>query len=216
LINYKLFIINQIVSLKQKIKSSETLKSIAMWLIQPPHEYRPRWWIRNIVNPFFHTISRHAVIRWSARLDVFPYNKFEVGKYSIIESNVLISNGVGDVKMGEKVLIGVGSQITGPVTFGNNILLAQHVLMSGLNHDFEDVTKPIVAQGYSKKTIVVEDGAWIGAGAIITAGVTIGKNAVVGAGSIVTKDVPPYSVAVGNPAKVVKQYNFTTNTWDRV
>jgi acetyltransferase-like isoleucine patch superfamily enzyme len=64
--------------------------------------------------------------------------------------------------------------------------------------------------------IVVEDGVWIGGGAIITAGVHIGRNAVVGAGAVVTKDVPPYSVAIGNPAKVVKQYDFELKKWVKV
>ncbi len=203
-------------ALKDKIKSSPTLKKWALWLLQAPNQYRPRWWIRTFVNPFFHKISAKSVIRWTARLDTFPYNRFEVGAYSIIESFTLIANGVGDVILGNNVLIGVGSKITGPVTFGNDILLAQNVVMSGLNHDYEDVTKPIVKQGYSTTTITVEDGVWIGAGAIITAGVNIGKNAVVGAGSVVTKDVPPYCVVVGNPAKVVKQYDSFSKTWHKI
>ena len=117
---------------------------------------------------------------------------------------------------GDSVLIGLGSKITGPVSFGDNILLAQNVVMSGLNHDFEDPTKAIVNQGFSVKQIVVEDGVWIGASAVVTAGVRIGKNSVVGAGSVVTKDIPPFCVAVGNPAKVVKKYDFDLKNWVKV
>ncbi|NJN34554.1 MAG: acyltransferase [Saprospiraceae bacterium] len=200
---------------KERIKSSESLKKTALWLLQPKNEYRPRWWVRAILNRFVHKRSRKAIIRWQTRLDLFPFKKFEIGSYSIVEDYVMLANACGDLIIGEKVLIGLGSKITGPVTFGNNILVAQNVLMSGLNHDFDDVTKPIVAQGFSVKEIIVEDGVWIGGGAIITAGVTIGKNAVVGAGSVVTKDVAPFTVVVGNPAKVVKRYNFETNTWDK-
>jgi acetyltransferase-like isoleucine patch superfamily enzyme len=203
-------------ALKDTIKSSPRLKKLAQWLLQAPYQYRPRWWIRVFVNPFFHKISRKSVIRWTARLDIFPYNRFEVGAYSIIESFTLIANGVGDVVLGENVLIGVGSKITGPVVFGNDILLAQNVVMSGLNHNFEDVTLPIVKQGFTAKVINVEEGVWIGAGAIITAGVTIGKNAVVGAGSVVTKNVPPFSVVVGNPARVVKQYDASNKNWQKI
>jgi acetyltransferase-like isoleucine patch superfamily enzyme len=202
--------------LKESIKSSPTLKKLAQWALQAPHQYRPRWWIRNIVNPMVHKVSRKAIIRWNVRLDTFPFKRFDVGPYSIIEDYSMIANACGDVILGEKVLIGVGSKLTGPITLGNNILLAQNVLMSGLNHDFEDPSLPIVHQGYSVKEIVVEDGAWIGAGAIITAGVHIGRNSVVGAGSVVTKDVPPYSVAIGNPAKVVKQYDFELKKWVKV
>jgi acetyltransferase-like isoleucine patch superfamily enzyme len=202
--------------LKQKIKDSPTLKKWAQWALQPKNEYRPRWWIRNLVNPFVHKKHRDAIIRWSVRMDVFPYKRFEIGAKSIIESFAMIANACGDVVIGEKVLIGLGCKITGPVTMGNHILLAQNVLMSGLNHDFEDITKPIVAQGFTTREILIEDGVWIGGNAVITAGVRIGRNAIIGAGSVVTKDVPPYSVAVGNPARVVKQYNFDTGKWEKV
>lgn len=202
--------------LKEKIKSSPALKRLAQWALQAPHQYRPRWWIRNLVNPFVHKISRKAIVRWNVRLDTFPFKQFQVGPYSIIEDYSMIANACGDVILGEKVLVGVGCKLTGPITLGNNILLAQNVLMSGLNHDFEDPSVPIVHQGFSVKEIVVEDGVWIGGGAIITAGVHIGRNAVVGAGSVVTKDVPPYSVAIGNPAKVVKQYDFELKKWVKI
>ena len=212
-----LLIVNNLeMSFKENIKSNPRLKSLAQWALQPPHEYRPRWWIRNLVNPFVHKISPKAVIRRRIRLDVFPFKKFAVGDYSIIEDFSLLSNAVGDLMIGRKVLIGCGAKLTGPITFGNDILLAQNVVMSGLNHDFEDVTKPVVAQGFSVSEIVVEDGVWIGAGAVITAGVRIGRNAVVGAGSVVTKDVPPFSVAVGNPARVVKTYDFKLKKWVKI
>ena len=194
--------------LKETIKSNAFIKKAAIWALQPIGEYRPRWWVRNLLNPIVHKVSSKAVIRRRIRLDVFPYKKFIVGDGCIIEDYTLIANAVGDVVMGKKVLIGAGSKITGPVTFGDNILLAQNVVMSGLNHDFEDVTRPIVSQGFTTKEIRIDDGVWIGAGALIIPGIHIGKNAVVGAGSVVTKDVPAFSVVVGNPARVVKYYNF--------
>jgi acetyltransferase-like isoleucine patch superfamily enzyme len=203
-------------SLKEKIKSSATLKSITMWLMQSPNDYRPRWWIRTFVNPIVHKRNRKSIIRWTARLDTFPYNRFDLGARSILESQTLVSNAVGDVIIGDKVLVGIGSKIIGPVTFGNNILIAQNVLMSALNHDFDDITTPIVNQGFSTKPIIIEDGAWIGGGAIITAGVKIGKNAVVGAGSVVTKDVAAYTLVVGNPARAVKEYDFFSKKWVRI
>lgn len=203
-------------NLKEKIKVNPRLKVLAQWLLQPPHEYRPRWWVRHILNPFVQDVNRKAKIRRTARMDIFPYKRFEVGEYSIIEDFTLISNACGDIIMGKKVLIGCGSKIIGPVTFGDNILIAQNVVMSGMNHDYVDTTKPIVEQGFNVNKIIIEDGVWVGAGVIVTAGVHIGKNSVIGAGSVVTKDIPAYSVAVGNPARVVKYFDFGTHKWIKI
>jgi acetyltransferase-like isoleucine patch superfamily enzyme len=88
--------------------------------------------------------------------------------------------------------------------------------MSGLNHSYEDVNIPIDKQKVTTAPIIVEDECWIGANAVITAGVTIGKHSVVAAGAVVTKDIPPFSVAVGNPARVIKQYDFERKEWVRL
>jgi acetyltransferase-like isoleucine patch superfamily enzyme len=88
--------------------------------------------------------------------------------------------------------------------------------MSGLNHSYEDLDTPISKQKESTALITVEDDCWIGANAVITAGVTIGKHSVVAAGAVVTKNIPPYSVAVGNPARVIKQYDFEKKQWVRL
>jgi len=101
------------------------------------------------------------------------------------------------------------------VTLGDEVILAQNVIASGLNHSYEDVNTPIWRQPCTTAEIVLEDECWIGANAVITAGVRIGKHAVVAGGSVVTKDVPPYSIAVGNPARVVKQYNPETEAWEK-
>ena len=78
------------------------------------------------------------------------------------------------------------------------------MVLSGLNHNYNDCTRTIKDQGISSKTIVIEDDVWIGANTVITAGVHIGQHVVVGAGSVVTKDVPEYSIVAGCPAKVIK------------
>ena len=61
--------------------------------------------------------------------------------------------------------------------------------------------------------MTIADDVWIGGNVVILAGISIGEHAVIGAGSVVTKDVPPYSVVVGNPAKIVKKYDFNLNVW---
>jgi len=133
----------------------------------------------------------------------------------VIEDFSTINNGVGPVVIGDHTLIGIGCVVIGPVTFGHNIILAQNIVISGLNHNYEDPDLPIVQQNVYTKLIRIEDDCWIGANAVITAGVTIGKHSVVAAGSVVTKDVPPFSIAAGNPAKIIKQYNAETKSWER-
>jgi acetyltransferase-like isoleucine patch superfamily enzyme len=88
--------------------------------------------------------------------------------------------------------------------------------MSGLNHSYEEIDLPISKQKETTAIITIEDECWIGANAVITAGVTIGKHSVIAAGSVVTKSIPAYSVAVGNPAKVIKCYDFERQQWIRV
>jgi len=85
-----------------------------------------------------------------------------------------------------------------------------------LNHSYQDITIPIHKQGVSRQEITVEDEVWIGANCVVVAGVTIGKHSVIAAGSVVTKDVPPYSVVVGNPGRVIKQYSFDSNKWENI
>ena len=149
-------------------------------------------------------------------MDVVPWNKFELGTYSTIEDFSAINNGVGFVIIGDRTKIGLSNTIIGPVTIGNNIRLAQNITLSGLNHNYEDVSMPIHEQGVSTSPIVIEDETWIGSNVVVVAGVTIGKHSVVAAGSTVTKNIPPYSVAVGNPARILKKYNHETNIWENV
>tara|TARA_R110002126_G_scaffold129572_2_gene272445 strand:+ start:18498 stop:19115 length:618 start_codon:yes stop_codon:yes gene_type:complete len=202
--------------LKEKIKSNESLKKLVHWSILIPKQTRPRLWIKWFVNPFYHKKGKGAIVRPRTRMDVVPWNKFELGEDSTIEDFSAINNGVGPVIIGDRTKIGLSNTIIGPVVIGNDIRLAQNITLSGLNHNYEDVSLPIHVQGVSTSTIVIEDDSWLGANVVVVAGVTIGKHSIIAAGSIVTKDIPPYSVAVGNPARVLKQYNHETKVWEKV
>jgi acetyltransferase-like isoleucine patch superfamily enzyme len=203
-------------SVKEKIKANKKLKHLVHWMLIPPYQARPRKWVSWFVNPFYHKKGKHSVVRPSTRMDVLPFNRFEMGDYSTIEDFCTINNGVGDVFIGSETRVGMGNVIIGPVTIGNNVIFAQNIVMSGLNHSYEDLNLPISKQKEITSLITVEDDCWIGANAVITAGVTIGKHSVVAAGAVVTKSVPPFSVAVGNPARIIKQYNFEKKQWVRV
>ena len=202
-------------SLADYIKSNPSLKKFTLWLISPGG-LKPRWWVRYFVNPFYHKKGSNTRIFRRARMDTMPFNVFEIGDGSTIEDFTFVNNGLGPVKIGNATFIGAMNVIIGPVTIGNDIITAQHVVMSGLNHGFDRVDTAFKYQPCTNSLITVGDGCWIGANSVVTAGVTIGKYCVVAAGSVVTKDIPEYSMAAGNPARVIKQFNQQTKDWEKI
>jgi acetyltransferase-like isoleucine patch superfamily enzyme len=203
-------------SIINTIKSNPNLKKLVHYMLIPRGQARPRTWVKWFVNPFFHKIGKEATIRRRTRIDVLPFNKFELGNNSTIEDFSTVNNGVGNVIIGNGVRIGMSNVLIGPVKIGNNVIFAQNIVTSGLNHGYENIDMPICKQPTTTNEITVEDDCWIGANAVITAGVTIGKHSVIAAGAVVTKSIPPFSIAVGNPAKVIKQYNFETKQWSKI
>ena len=91
----------------------------------------------------------------------------------------------------------------GEITIGNDVMIASNVVMRAANHGIGKEQK-MYMQTYDEGQIIIEDDVWIGANVIILKNVTISKGAVIGAGSVVTKDVPSYAIAAGNPAKVLR------------
>jgi acetyltransferase-like isoleucine patch superfamily enzyme len=92
----------------------------------------------------------------------------------------------------------------GGVTIGNDVYTGPMVKIVAVNHVFDSLDRPIREQGVTAQGIVIEDDVWLGAGVTVVDGVTIGRGSIIGAGAVVTGDIPPYSIAVGIPAKPVK------------
>lgn len=176
---------------------------------------RPRWWVRNFLNPMVYKKGKGAIIRRRTRMDIMPFRTFSIGARSIIEDFVCVNNGMGDVIIGDNCMIGIGGVLTGPVLIGNNVITAQHVGISGLNHGYKDIDVPIRNQKCDTAVVRILDDTWIGTNAVITAGVTIGKHCIIAGGSVVTKSVPDYTMVGGNPARVLKQFNPETGDWER-
>ena len=107
-----------------------------------------------------------------------------------------------NITIGKNVFINSGCrfQDQGGITIGDNALIGHNVVIATLNHDMN----PEKRGSLMPSPVKIGNRVWIGAGAIILPGVTIGDNAVVGAGSVVTKDIPENTVAVGNPARVIR------------
>lgn len=130
-----------------------------------------------------------------------------IGKKSTIKSYASLNPRTGFIKIGKNcsinpfcVLLGYGG-----ITIGDNVRIATGTAIVAFNHNFSESGKPIAGQGNTAIGITIEDDVWIGSGVRVLDGVTIGTGSVIGAGSVVNRSIPPNSVAVGVPAKVVKQ-----------
>lgn len=133
-----------------------------------------------------------------------------IGKNSSFVQPSYISAINGTVVIGDN--ISCNSNVTidasedgGKIIIGNNVMIGQNTVIRSSNHRFDRMDIPIRYQGHVGSTITIEDSVWIGANCVILSGVIIGKHSVIGAGSIVTKSIPEYSIAVGNPARVIRR-----------
>lgn len=157
--------------------------------------------IRNIeFGDFFFSIPHHATIEAQKKSSIKIGKKFDLHPYAILSTRG------GFIEIGDNcsvnefcVLYGHGG-----LKIGNGVRIATHSVIIPANHNYSDINKEIRLQGETKKGIEIKDDVWIGARVTILDGVTIGNGCVIGAGSVVTKSIPPYSVAVGVPAKVVR------------
>jgi acetyltransferase-like isoleucine patch superfamily enzyme len=136
-------------------------------------------------------IGAGSVVMHNSELHVFNFRDLP---------HAFIKIGCGTF-VGESVVI----RGQGGVTIGDSVLIGPMAKILAVNHTFTDITRPVLDQGITGQGIVIDDGAWIGAGAAILDGVRIGKGAVVGANAVVTWDVPPHTVAVGSPARVIRR-----------
>lgn len=136
------------------------------------------------------------------------------GSKIYIESGVALDRGVDiscsdqtSIEIGENTYINSYVCITGPgsIKIGKDCLIAPQSTIIASHHNFADSKQKIREQGAINKGIVIEDDCWLGQGVRVIDGVRIGKGSVIGAGAVVNKDIPPYSIAVGVPAKVIRQ-----------
>lgn len=144
------------------------------------------------------TISKSAYIASEARIHT---HALQMGGNSWIAGDAIVR---GDISMGQDCSINVGATISGHVKMGNGVRVASYSQIVGFNHGIEDLEQPMWAQELQSRGIVIGDDVWICANAVVVDGVTIGNGAIVAAGAVVTKDVLPYHVVAGVPARFVK------------
>lgn len=129
----------------------------------------------------------------------------ELGDRVTLDDGVHLQALGGQITLGKRTYLGPYVCMAGPgnITIGNNCLIASHSSLYANNHVFSDPDTIIDEQGVTTEGIVIEDDCWLGTGVRVLDGVTIGRGSVIGAGAVVTKDIPPYAIAVGVPARVV-------------
>ena len=152
-----------------------------------------------------------------ARLDLVPFNKSRFGRFVNLEKNVIVNNGMGDVTIEDEAQIGVGCVLIGPIKIGKYSGLSQYVRLLGMHHGI-DPTAPHHHLPCNKAPIELGEDVFIGTGTVVMGKksgetLTLGDYCRIGANSVVMEDIPAYSIAVGNPAKVVRKWDFNQNKW---
>ena len=147
---------------------------------------------------------------------------FTTGKGCRIEASP-ISNNAKILFFGKNIQINDYVHITAmdSISIGNNVLIASKVYISDCSHgsyagnDFDTPPDTIPKdRPYTTKKIIIEDNVWLGEMVTVLPGVTIGKGTIIGANAVVSKSLPANVIAVGIPAKPIKQYNFTKQNWE--
>jgi acetyltransferase-like isoleucine patch superfamily enzyme len=160
-------------------------------------------------------MKRGAFVRWPVQgnvLEALRQGRLEVGEGTLLEPNVWITcSGEGRIRIGEGTFLNMNVMVAAHelVEIGDHCMFANGCFVTDANHRFDDPDKPITWQGFtSKGPTRVGDNVWCGAHVVITSGVTVGERCVIGANSVVTEDIPPFSIAAGAPAKVLKQVEY--------
>jgi acetyltransferase-like isoleucine patch superfamily enzyme len=172
---------------------------------------------------FAHFGDRSAVCFPVAAL--FGEGAIHLGEGCIIGPYTTLSAGVSPeqvldgtvVTIGDRCVIGKGSGVVGHrrIDIGDDVWTGHHVYITDANHGYVDPDLPVGKQFAAPRPVRIGSGSWLGHGALVLGGATIGEHVVVGAGAVVTGDLPEYSVAVGNPARVIRRY-VSGEGWVRV
>lgn len=146
-------------------------------------------------------VFQGAVHVYSIGGDVFVGSKTIFGPHV----NVCAAKG-GRLSIGDGCSVNQGAYVCAraDIVIGNNVLIGEYASVRDNDHGWRDPSVLIRDQGFVSLPVVIEDDVWIGRGVVVCKGVRIGQGSVIGAGAIVTKDVEPYSVVVGNPARLIK------------
>ncbi|HEY7891205.1 MAG TPA: acyltransferase [Solirubrobacteraceae bacterium] len=176
-----------------------------------------RWYERNSLpwrraRIHWHFLRREAFLRWPVHgnvLEALDEGRLEIGAGTLLEPQVWITApDCARVRIGAGTFLNNGVMIAAQelVEIGDHCMLANGCFVTDSSHRYEDPEKPITWQGFcSKGQTRIGDNCWLGMNVVVTSGVTIGERCVIGANSVVTGDIEPFSLAVGAPARVIRQ-----------
>ncbi|HEY2299917.1 MAG TPA: acyltransferase [Jatrophihabitans sp.] len=141
-------------------------------------------------------------------LQMLREGRLTIGAHTLFEPGVWLTSHTGRIMIGAGALLNLNVMVAAVehTEIGDHCMLANGCLVTDGNHRFDDPETPVPWQGYTTKgPTVLEDNVWLGANVVVTSGVRIGRRSVIGANSVVTEDIPPFSIAAGAPATVLKR-----------
>jgi acetyltransferase-like isoleucine patch superfamily enzyme len=158
---------------------------------------------------------REAFVRWPVHgnvLEALLEGRLEIGPHTVLEPDVwLTAPGAARIRIGGGTFLNIGVMVAALelVEIGEHCMFANGCFISDGSHRFDDPHKPVPWQGFTTKGPTrIGDNVWCGAHVVITSGVTVGERSVIGANSVVTADIPPFSIAAGAPARVLRTIEY--------
>jgi acetyltransferase-like isoleucine patch superfamily enzyme len=158
--------------------------------------------------------------------DIRGIERMIFGKNVVIQKDCWLNIAFNNPAPGTMIVINEGSNIgrrctisaANKIIIGKFVLIAPNVFIADTHHAYQEIEIPIMHQGITTHNdqVTIGDESWIGINAVIMGNVKIGKHCVIGANSVITKNIPDYCVAVGNPAKVIKMLDIKTGQWVKV
>ena len=176
-----------------------------------------RWYERNSLpwrraRIHLHMLRRQAFIRFPVHgnvLEALDDGRLEIGEHTLLEPNCWLTIGDGArLEIGAGTFLNMGCMVAvqDRVTIGDHTMFANGCFVSDASHRFDDPDTPVPWQGFtSKGPTTIGSNCWFGVNCVVTSGVTVGDRCVVGANSVVTGDLPPRTIAMGAPARTVKE-----------
>ncbi|HEV3071422.1 MAG TPA: acyltransferase [Solirubrobacteraceae bacterium] len=197
---------------------SDLVRAVRLWA------QKWRWYERNSLpwnraQIHIQFARSEAFVRWPVHgnvLEAMREGRLQVGAEVLLEPNVWITApGRARVRIGKGTFLNMGVMIASEqlVEIGDHCMLGNGCFVSDSSHRYDDPNRPITWQGFqSKGPTRIGDNCWLGANVVVTSGVTIGERCVIGANSVVTRDIEPFSVAAGAPAKILHKIDYASSS----